>query len=159
MKLIYCCYGGAHSSPVAAAIHLGWLPETERPSPEQILALPRFDRVSSDEFGVPEQMGVDEDGHEVYVMGRGDRPEVVERAVLSGVRLAGSDPSQVVFVSTLECVNLAMRIGGFLSRTAGLPRWGRPIVLWGTCRAYADLVKLVQKTKRFLRQAREVERI
>jgi hypothetical protein len=31
MKIIYHCYGGTHSSVIAAAIHLGLLPEDRVP--------------------------------------------------------------------------------------------------------------------------------
>lgn len=158
MKLIYACYGGAHSSPVAAAIHLGWLAEEQRPTPADILALPRFDRTSPKDLGVPELLGHDEFGNEVYVMGRGPGKEVVERALQSGFSLAGGERSQLIVVSTLGCVNLAMRVGGFMSRVLGWTFVGRPLVLWGTCRAFADLVGVVQRTKRFLEEQEARER-
>ncbi len=158
VKLIYTCYGGAHSSPVAAAIHLGWLPADRTPRPEEILALPRYDRTTPDDMGVPELMGRDEFGHEVYVLGRGPAKEVVERAVGSGFGLAGGERTQLLFVSTLECVNLPMRIGGFTSRVLGWTGIGRPLVIWGTRCAFNDLVAVVQKTKRFLREQGGPER-
>ena len=57
MKVIYSCYGGAHSSPVAAAIHLGKLPEERVPDAEALLQLPRFDRVDSEKHGLAERWG------------------------------------------------------------------------------------------------------
>lgn len=158
MKVIYSCYGGAHSSPVAAAIHLGKLPEERVPDAEALLQLPRFDRVDSEKHGLAELMGVDPRGHEVYVLGRGPAGESVERALFSGLHLAGSDPSHFLLVDTLTCVNLPMRVGGYLSRRLRWIAVGRPIVLWGTRRAYFRLVQLVQQTKRRLEAlAREEE--
>lgn len=150
MKVIYSCYGGAHSSPVAAAIHLGKLPEASVPDSKALMQLPRFDRVGSEKHGLAELMGIDSQGHEVYVLGRGSAGKAVERAFFSGVNLAESDASRFLLVDTLTCVNVPMRIGGYLSRRLGWTAVGRPIVLWGTRRAYSRLVRLVQQTKKRL---------
>ncbi len=147
MKVIYSCYGGAHSSPVAAAIHLGLLPEDRVPEPGALMRIPRFDRVGSEEQGRAAFIGKDASGHEVYVLARGPAGKAVERAFFSGASLAGADPSEFLLVDTLVCVNLSMRVGGFLSRRLGWTALGRPIVLWGTRRAYANLVRLVRETK------------
>lgn len=150
MKVIYSCYGGAHSSPVAAAIHLGWLPEDRVPDARALMQLPRFDRSGPESYGVAELVGEDAQGHQVYVLARGPSGEAVERAFFSGVGLAGGDPSGFLLVDTLSCVNLFMRAGGYLSRGLGWTAAGRPIVLWGTRRAYPRLVRLVQRTKKRL---------
>lgn len=152
MKVIYSCYGGAHSSPVAAAIHLGLLPEDRVPEPGALMRIPRFDRVGSEAHGRAELMGKDASGREVYVLARGPAGKAVERAFFSGAALAGADPAEFFLVDTLACVNLSMRVGGFLSRRLGWTALGRPIVLWGTRRAYARLVRLVRETKRRLDQ-------
>lgn len=157
MKVVYTCYGGAHSSPVAAAIHLGWLSSDRVPEVRELLDVPRFDRPRSRDHGLLEHMGQDEAGHDVYVMGRGPRPEPVERALESGYEAAGKDPDELLIVSTLRCVNGLMRVGGFLSRYLGWVRVGRPIVAWGTQRAFFSLVQLVFETKERLR-AMETER-
>ena len=120
MKIVYSCYGGAHSSQVAAAIHLGLLPVDRIPRPDEILALPRFDRVTDEERGIVEYAGKDEEGHEVYVMGRGPGLQVVERAFRSGFWVGGGEPDQLLFVNTLTTVNLAMRVGGLPFPPVGL---------------------------------------
>lgn len=158
MKLIYACYGGTHSSPVAAAIHLGWLPPDKPPTPSELMALPRFDRVGKEERGRPELMGRDEYGHDVFVLGRGPEAEAMERAVKCGFALGGGDADDLLIVSTLKCVNLPMRVGGFTSRALGWTRLGRPIVLWGTCRAFPDIVAIVRKTKQLLQDRRALQR-
>ena len=48
MKIIYSCYGGTHSSPIAAAIHLGRLPDDRIPSPEELMKTDYYDKVSAD---------------------------------------------------------------------------------------------------------------
>ena len=40
VKIIYSCYGGAHSSIIASAIHMGYLPTDRIPSVEEILSTP-----------------------------------------------------------------------------------------------------------------------
>lgn len=147
MEIIYACYGGAHSSPVAAALHLGWLTPGETPSHRKLLALPLFDKAKKDEQGRLFFAGPDEAGHNVYVLGRGPSGRTVERALLSGLALAGREDLSVRFVDTLTCVNIWMRVGGFLSRGIGWVGLGRPLVLFGTRRALRALTRLVAEVK------------
>jgi xylulokinase len=42
MKIIYHCYGGSHSSVLAAAIHTGRLNPERLPTGEELMALPYF---------------------------------------------------------------------------------------------------------------------
>jgi len=156
MKIIYSCYGGAHSSRVAAAIHLGTLPLDRKPHPGELLAVPRFDDVPHDEMGHLDHLGKDSFGHDVYVLGRGGAGEVAVRALVHGFELAGGTRSDLLFVDTLKAVNLPMRVGGFLSRRLGLVALGRPLVVYGTLRAYSHLTRLVRQTKE--QTARESDR-
>jgi len=55
---------------------------------------------------------------------------------------------QLIFVDTLQCVTLKMRIGGYISRQLGLIKIGRPIVLHGTQGAYPQLVALVSRIRK-----------
>lgn len=147
MKIVYSCYGGAHSSQVAAAIHLGKLPADRVPRPDELLSLPRFDKVSDDERGIIQFVGTDDAGHEVYVLGRGPAASAVEKAFISGYQVAGGDVEQLLFVNALSTVNLAMRVGGYLSRRLKWIAVGRPLVILGTRLAFRALVRLVQETK------------
>ena len=45
MIIIYRCYGGTHSSVMAASIHLELLPGDRKPAGKELLALPYFDRI------------------------------------------------------------------------------------------------------------------
>ena len=50
-KIIYSCYGGAHSSIVASAIHIGYLPINRIPTTEEISNTPYYDQAQSDSRG------------------------------------------------------------------------------------------------------------
>lgn len=147
MKIVYDDYGGAHSTPVAAALHLGRMRADRCPTNAELMALPLFDRVTRAGQGYLISMGTDAEGHEVYILGRGPSGIIVERALVSGSTLAGGLPACTMFVETLSCVNLWMRVGGFLSRALGWVSLGRPLVLYGTRTAFPSLVKLVALTK------------
>jgi hypothetical protein len=144
VKIVYCCFGGAHSSPVAAAIHLGQLAAHRLPTPEEIMEIPLFDR--NDDKGTLHYIGTDELANEVYVLGRGGGAEIVEKALVSGYNLGGG-AAKLKLVDTLRCVNYQMRIGGYLSRRLRLISIGRPMVLRGTIRAFPCLVAVVKQVK------------
>ena len=44
MKIIYHCYGGSHSSVIAAALHLGLLAKDRIPNETELMAIPYFDK-------------------------------------------------------------------------------------------------------------------
>lgn len=70
MKVIYHCYGGSHSSVVAAALHLKWLDPTRLPDPLDLIHLPYFDKTQDSDFGRIHYMGTDESGHDIYILGK-----------------------------------------------------------------------------------------
>lgn len=150
MHIVYTCYGGAHSSPVASAIHLGYLPRHRPPSKKELCALPLFDRMRAENHGELIPVGVDRHGHRVFVIGRGAGGQSVLRALRSGIRVAGGDEDDFLFVDTLVAVNVWMRIGGFLSRALGWISIGRPLVIFGTQRAFPALLRLVEGVERQL---------
>ena len=152
MKVVYHCFGGTHTSAVAAAIHLGRLPRDRIPRPDELLQLPLFDRVPPSGWGQLTELGQDRAGHRVFVMGRGPGGAATVRALLSGFRLAGGPAANdgLLLVDTLRAANWWMRIGGYLSRRMGLVRLGRPLVIWGTQKAYPQLVRLVQQVEQGL---------
>ena len=51
MKVIYHCYGRAHSSVIAAYLHLGKLPMQGPVTKEQIMAVPEFDLAEAADWG------------------------------------------------------------------------------------------------------------
>jgi hypothetical protein len=155
IKIIYDDYGGAHSTQVAAAIHLGVLKPERTPTNEELLALPLFDRITKEHHGCLIFVGVDSEGHSIYVLGRGPSAVTVERALAGGIALVGGDPGSIRFFNTLPTVNWWMRIGGFLSRALGWIPIGRPLVLYGTRKAFPQLVRFVTEVKEAVRQHAE----
>ena len=152
MKIIYDDYGGAHSTQVAAAIHLGKLPGDRVASAAELMALPLFDRTTNKYHGCLVFMGKDEHDNEVYVLGRGSGNKNIERAIASGLTLTGDNQVSLRFFDTLTCVNLWMRIGGFFSRALDWVWLGRPLVIYGTQRAFPALHKVVAKAKQWSAQ-------
>lgn len=150
MKVVYHCYGSAHSSVTAAAIHLGMLPRERRPTDAELLAVPRFDRTKTSELGKPFFIGRDSAGREIYVLGRGPAARLVANCVESLGELLGTPPLAVVMVNALPSVSLVTTIGGTLSRGLGIVWPGRPLVLWGIRRCYGRFVQLVTETERLL---------
>ncbi len=145
-RIIYHCYGGAHSSVVAAAVHLGRLDAARKPHDRELMDLSLFDRQSKDEHGHLHFFGFDERGNQVYSIGCRNAGVAVKN-ILKGVgRILGVE-EELHFVDTLHCVNARMRIGGYLSRRLGLISLGRPLVLSGTRAAFGKIVQLVERTK------------
>lgn len=115
MQIIYTCFGGAHSSPMAAAIHLGRISGDPLPSLETIQNLLYFDVIDGEDRGRVFPVGTDEFGNSVYVLGRGSDERSFLHAVKSGYMLAGGDPRQLIFVNTLKAVNWQLRSTAFWS--------------------------------------------
>lgn len=147
MKIIYCCYGGSHSSVTAAAIHLGLLPLTRKPTGSELLSVPYYDMQTAKDHGCFRHMGNDEYGNQVYIIGKhnlGKHFEAIMRQVAEAFGLAQED---FVMVDTMPYVNITMMIGGFTSRRLGMVALGRPIVILGTQNAYFKLAAMVHRIK------------
>ncbi|MGQ9779473.1 MAG: DUF3189 family protein [Bacillota bacterium] len=148
--VFYQCFGRAHTSVVAAAIHLGLLPaEGGVPSTAQIMALPYFDRAEKKDFGRPLFLGRDEEGHEIFILGLGGGFREGLGAIASVFRLAGREGPLIV--DTLLGLGILGRLGGGLSRELGLVRLGRPLAAYGVKKIYPRLVRTVTEVKSFLR--------
>ncbi len=146
MKVIYHCYGGAHSSVIAAALHLKLIEKHRLPSIEEMMAIPYYDKTDNGDFGSIRFMGIDESGNEVYVLGKksmGDR----YTQILVGVAEILGVGNQIIATDCLNRVNMSMKLGGFLSRRVGLVFPGRPVLLRGTRKAFMTLVNLVETVR------------
>lgn len=143
MKIIYACFGGAHSSVTAAAIHLGVLPVAGRPPVRRILGLELFDRQTSADMGRLRLVGQDGWGNQVYVLGRGPLRAPFVDLLPAAARAMGGEA--VLAVDTVRLINWGMILGGILSRRLGLVWPGRWLVAWGTWLAYPLLARLVQE--------------
>ncbi|WP_324718196.1 DUF3189 family protein [Carboxydochorda subterranea] len=145
--MVYHCFGGAHSSPVAAAIHAGLLPADRVPDGRALARIPYFDTTPPSHWGELLPVGKDAHGHEVYVMGHGPHGALACRAVLAGYALGREEWPPLLLIDTVPYINLWMRIGGFLSRRLRLVSLGRPLVIWGARRAYPRLAALVREVQ------------
>ncbi len=147
LKIFYTCYGSAHSSILASAIHMGLLPSDHRPPPEVILALPRFDKTVAGEVGTPLYIGADERGVPVYAIGLKCGKIFLRRAISSLLRLYSIPEQNLIMVNALDYVNLITRLGGSLSRGLGWVALGRPLVALGIWQTYHDFVGMVARVK------------
>ena len=152
MKIIYHCFGGAHSSVIAAAIHLNQLSTSEKPTPQDILKCAYFDEVPTEKQGVIHYLGKDEEGNDIYNMGCGGAGAIMERALPDILNIYGKSSNDLHMVDTLGCVNFSMRLGGYISRRLRMVNVGRPLVLKGSIMAYPSLVDLVAKVKKDIAQ-------
>ncbi|MBF7082014.1 DUF3189 family protein [Desulfallas sp. Bu1-1] len=144
MKIIYHCYGGTHSSVTAAAAHLGMLPLHRAPSAGELLAIPYFDKRDNADHGVITLMGVDECGNEICFVGQRGASRMLENLVHGLARHFDIPSGEYKLVNVLNKVNTSMRIGGTMSRRFKWINAGRPLVAWGTVRAYDKIIKLVR---------------
>lgn len=149
MKIIYNCYGGAHSSVTAAAIHLQMLPETRKPSAAELLNLPYYDAQVGKDHGRIRFFGFDSRGNQIYITGKKNLGVFYEEIMYNLLFLGGDKQEQenFVFINTMPYVNIWMVIGGFLSRRLGWKVLGRPLVIYGTKQAYWKFIHLINLVK------------
>ena len=145
-KVIYHCYGGAHSSVVAAAIHLNKFNIDKKPTTDELMSLSLFDRQTKEGHGQIHFLGFDEWGNQIHSVGCRNVGKSVKNVVTSVSKMFDLD-DDLIFIDTLHCVNIKMRVGGYLSRRLGWIDQGRPIVLQGTKDAFPQLVELVKQVK------------
>lgn len=147
MDVIYCCYAGAHTSITAAALHTGLLSAGEVPSSNEIIALPQFDQAVPEHLGRVWRYGSDERGHSIYIAALGPG----RKATLSALRLVlnecGKPAEEVLIVDALSCINLEVRVGGFLSRRLGLVALGRAMCARGIIRNFRCFTRLVAQVR------------
>ncbi|OWZ82949.1 DUF3189 family protein [Natranaerobius trueperi] len=146
-KIVYHCYGGAHSSVVAANIHVGELPRDKVPSKNELLYTKLFDSQKNILKGKLHYFGRDTEGNHIYSCGMGSDSKTIKTAMVDILQIYDLDTHHLKFVDTLTCVNVSMRVGGFLSQRLGLIKVGRPLVLSGTQKAYLQIAGVVKKTK------------
>lgn len=144
-RVLYHCFGGAHTSVVAGALHLGLLPA--RPHWRQIASLPHFDRTTHRERGWPLFLGTDERGRQVFAMGRGRHGPAMMRAFTALLQALGLDGKAVATYDTLRCAGPFTKLGGYMSRRLGLVRAGRTLAAWGVGRDLPRLRVVVERAR------------
>lgn len=147
MIVIYHDVGGAHSTAVAANLHVNKLPMDRVPNKEELLDLPTFDKIEKNQIGRLMYIGEDEHKIKVYTLARMYNPNLVVSVINDMYSsLLGNDKGLFV-VDTKPTVNLLMNIGGYTSRKLHWVNFGRPIVTKGTQQAYMDIVNVVRNVK------------
>lgn len=155
MRVFYHCYGGTHTSVVAACLHTGLLDPGRAPSVTEVVGLPHFDRTAPADLGRPLFIGRGPEGEEVYAVGFGPSKDIVRRAVCSFLDLRGVSPREYHFADALRQAGWVVKAGGILSRRLGLVAVGRPLAAVGIRRAYPRLVALVNQTRVEVRRRQE----
>lgn len=145
MLIFYCCYGRAHSSVVAAALHLGQLPIR---TPRGISKLKYFDQAIAKDIGVPKLMGIDTNENHIFILGCGPARILVKEVLRNILLVRGYTEKEILFVDLQPHLNLCTRLGGFLSRRLGLVFPGRQLAAFGIWCALRDIENCVQQTKR-----------
>ncbi len=147
MVIIYYCYGGTHSSVLAAAIHTGLLPVDKIPASREIMALPYFDKIPSKLIGNLYYYGKDKENNEVYVLGLGKARKISKNSLQSIIDFEEID-EDVKIVNTFKNLNLTVKIGGYISKRLNLVFPGRNIVIYGLQKTYHKYVQMVTKVKK-----------
>jgi hypothetical protein len=147
MKVVYYCYGRAHSSVTAANLHLGNLPMDRRPAPGEIMHQPLFDRAEDYEVGEFRLMGTDEWGHAIYVVGLAGGREAMARGMRDFLRVAGVDDAELLLEDALISAGVLLRIGGYSSRRLGWIWFGRRLCALGVWLNYSRFVAHVRRVR------------
>ncbi len=147
MKVFYFCYGGSHTSVVAAAIHTGRLDPGRPPTARQLASVRHFDRVRDAQLGTVFPAGRGPDGEEVYAVGFGPGRKVIRQAVESFLEMKGVPARDYLLVDALSRANWVVRAGGVISRRLGLVALGRPLAAMGIRQVYGRLAQLVAETR------------
>jgi hypothetical protein len=149
MIYIYNCYGGTHSSAMAAAYHLKKLPQKRIPTKEEILNIDIFNKLTTKDMGRMIYHGNDEDGNKVFTVGRGRSKALVPalKELLLLVNDGQQNTDKVILSNASPTVPLAMTFGGLFSRRLHIDFIGVPLLIKGAQQTYHNIIALVEKTK------------
>ncbi|MFW6305974.1 MAG: DUF3189 family protein [Bacillota bacterium] len=147
MIILYHCYGGAHSSVLSAAIHCGYINTTKIPLNKDILNIPRFDKTTKKEIGIPFLYGNDDNDNKIYIQGMGSSDKIIVQILKDLMKIYNISEKDIVLVDTLKNVNVIVRIGGFLSRGLGLIFPGRILTVLGLKFSYKKFIRTVDTIK------------
>ncbi|QOY36534.1 DUF3189 family protein [Anaerobacillus isosaccharinicus] len=149
MIYIYNCYGGTHSSALAAAYHLNRLPKDRIPTKEEILNIDIFNKLTTKDMGRMIYHGNDEEGHKVYTVGRGSSKALVPalKELLLLVNEDHQTTDKVILSNASPTVPIAMTFGGLFSRRLRIHFIGVPLLIKGAQQTYHNIITLVEKTK------------
>lgn len=144
------CFGRAHSSVAASAIHLGRLDPKRTPTVQELINLPLFDISEASDLGIPKFIGCDTEGCEIYIIGLNGCRVQGQSAIESLAEILAVPAWEVLIIETLGAIGWLAKLGGFLSRQLHFVTVGRPIVAHGIIRSYDQLCELVESVKKEL---------
>lgn len=147
VRVIYHCFGAAHTSVTAAALHCRDLPAHGRVTLGEVLRLPGFDRRDCGDIGGAFYYGGDSRACEVYVIGFDGSRRVIARASDELLARLPGTGERVVLAGTLPAASTLVKIGGYSSRRLGLIRLGRPLAAMGTVLSIPALRRTVGAAK------------
>lgn len=150
MIYIYNCYGGTHSSVLAAAYHLKMLDENREPTKEEILNLPNFNKLVHGNRGELFYYGSDKNGNKVYTLGRGNSKILIPGLynLASMLHKQNLLNEKIIFSNTSPTVPLSMTFGGLFSRGLKIDFIGVPLLVKGAKQSYKNVIELVNHTKK-----------
>ena len=154
MIYIYNCYGGTHSSVLAAVYHLEMLDKTQEPTKEEILNLPNFNKLVHGNRGELFYYGNDKDGNKVYTVGRGNSKILIPGLynLASMLHKQNLLNEKIIFSNTSPTVPLPMTFGGLLSRGLKIDFLGVPLLVKGAKQSYKNVIELVNNTKKIAKK-------
>lgn len=147
MIITYICYGSAHSSIVAACIHVGLLPDDRTPTFEEIVSMPHYDLTEGNQIGIPFYIGIDEFDNDVYAIGAKSGRNIMMKAVRSFLKECGIDENEIMLIDTLPAIGILTKLGGMTSRKFKIVSVGRPFTVYGIIKKYKNLLDIVNKVK------------
>lgn len=153
MKIFYYCYGGAHSSVIAAALHLNKLsyPLTYG----EIINFTYFDLNSPEIKGTPTLLGTDENKNEIYFVGYGKNKEMIVKLIKSFLQVNGINDDQYLFVDALDKINWRVHLGGFVSKALKQKNIGRRFTALGILLSAKEIQNKVETAKEISKGYRE----
>lgn len=149
MIFIYNCYGGTHSSSLAAAVHLNKLPLDRIPTREEILGTDYFNKLTYKDMGKVLYRGTDSDGNKVFTIGRGTSKVLIPciENIINLLHNESGLTEKIILSNMSPTVPPAMTIGGFFSRGLGIDFIGVPCLVKGAQQAYKKVIEFVNTTK------------
>lgn len=153
MVIIYNCYGGTHSSILASAVHLKRLPIDRIPTKQEILDIEFFNRLTYKDMGRLIYHGTDEEGNQVYTVGRGTSRALIPAMRNLAIALCRDKGinERFAFINCSATVPPLMTMGGFFSRALHMDFIGVPLLTAGARQTYNNITKLVEKSKEICR--------
>lgn len=148
-SVIYYCFGGTHSSVMAAAIHLNWLSASRLPTDEELRRTPYFNCESNHRIGTVHHMGLTDDAA-IKAVGLGANRKPLRRLLIQVLGLLGWRSDEVISTETLNAVGWMLRLGGFMSCRLGWRHLSWPLVSAGARRAHPKLCAKVEQIKKQL---------